>query len=84
MTWQHESSWLKNDSTYKITLALPQGCQIFLGANIENIPNGNKIYQMYRHLQLQDPPKFYPNWDFWFENIPSGNPALPAFALNKR
>jgi hypothetical protein len=19
--------------------------------------------------------KIYPNWDFWFENIPSGNPA---------
>jgi hypothetical protein len=22
------------------------------------------------------PYKMYPNWDFWFENIPSGNPAL--------
>jgi hypothetical protein len=21
------------------------------------------------------PSKIYPNWDFWFENIPSGNPA---------
>jgi hypothetical protein len=20
----------------------------------------------------------YPNWDFWFENKPSGNPALAA------
>jgi hypothetical protein len=20
--------------------------------------------------------KFYPNWDFWFENVPSGNPEL--------
>jgi hypothetical protein len=20
--------------------------------------------------------KIYPNWDVWFENIPSGNPAL--------
>jgi hypothetical protein len=20
--------------------------------------------------------KIYPNWDFWFENIPSGNPVL--------
>jgi hypothetical protein len=26
----------------------------------------------------------YPNWDFWFENIPSGNPArLPALTLAK-
>jgi hypothetical protein len=24
---------------------------------------------------LQDPPKFTQNWDFWFENKPSGNPA---------
>jgi hypothetical protein len=21
------------------------------------------------------PSKIYPNWNFWFENIPSGNPA---------
>jgi hypothetical protein len=21
------------------------------------------------------PYKIYPNWDFWFENVPSGNPA---------
>jgi hypothetical protein len=20
--------------------------------------------------------KFFSNWDFWFENIPSGNPAM--------
>jgi hypothetical protein len=25
---------------------------------------------------LQDPSKIYPNLDFWFENKPSGNPAL--------
>jgi hypothetical protein len=39
-----------------------------------NIPNGHKIYQ---HLPLQDPQK----WDFWFENIPSGNPDLKASVL---
>jgi hypothetical protein len=22
------------------------------------------------------PSKIYPNWDFWFENKPSGNPGL--------
>jgi hypothetical protein len=37
----------------------------------QNIPNGHKIYQL---LPLQDPPKCYPNWNFRFENIPSGNP----------
>jgi hypothetical protein len=24
------------------------------------------------------PFKIYPNWDFWFENIPSGNPDAGA------
>jgi hypothetical protein len=24
---------------------------------------------------LQDPPKFTQNWEFWFENKPSGNPV---------
>jgi hypothetical protein len=24
---------------------------------------------------LTRPSNIYPNWDFWFENIPSGNPA---------
>jgi hypothetical protein len=53
---------------------------------IKNIPNGQNIYQMvlkrpkghkiYRHFPLLDPPKLHnPNLDFWFENIPSGNPA---------
>jgi hypothetical protein len=23
-------------------------------------------------------PKMYSNWDFWFENIPSGNPDCQA------
>jgi hypothetical protein len=37
-----------------------------------NISNGRKIYQ-YCLCNLR-PSKIYPNWDFWFENIPSGNP----------
>jgi hypothetical protein len=49
------------------------------------LPNGHKIYQndrkifqmaikytsIFRSKVLQ----IYPNWDFWFENKPSGNPA---------
>jgi hypothetical protein len=32
--------------------------------------------------------KIYPNWDFWFENIPSGNPGAEEnfekrFCLNE-
>jgi hypothetical protein len=26
-------------------------------------------------FSISRPSKIYPNWDFWFENIPSGNPA---------
>jgi hypothetical protein len=49
------------------------------------VPNGHKISQMavkyskwpqnistFSNLR---PSKRYPNWDFWFENKPSGNPA---------
>jgi hypothetical protein len=41
----------------------------------QNIPNGHKIYIIAR------PSKIYPNWDFWFENMPSGNPALESLHL---
>jgi hypothetical protein len=27
------------------------------------------------------PSKIYPNWSFWFENIPSGNPEAFGFRL---
>jgi hypothetical protein len=26
-------------------------------------------------FSIPKPFKIYPNWDFWFENKPSGNPA---------
>jgi hypothetical protein len=32
-------------------------------------------------LSNPSPSKIYPNWDFWFENKPSGNPGL--FRLKK-
>jgi hypothetical protein len=34
---------------------------------LSNIPNGRKIYQ---HFPF--------HWDFWFENIPFGNPDLES------
>jgi hypothetical protein len=41
----------------------------------KNIPNYHKIYQMStKHTKIL-PSKIYPNLDFWFENIPSGNPG---------
>jgi hypothetical protein len=50
-----------------------QGCHGATYQNGKNIPNYHKIYQ---HLPLKEPQKIYPNFDFWFENIPSGNPAF--------
>jgi hypothetical protein len=42
-----------------------------------------RMYQMaviyskwHTNLSIPKPCKMYPNWDFWFENIPSGNPAV--------
>jgi hypothetical protein len=31
-------------------------------------------YDIFHYKDLQK----YPNWDFWFENKPSGNPAQDA------
>jgi hypothetical protein len=67
-----------------------QGCQIFLATTYQNgeklyqltikFTKCPKIYQMavhkiYQRLPLQRPSKIDPNLDFWFENIPSGNPV---------
>jgi hypothetical protein len=31
---------------------------------------------IYQHLPFKGPPKFPQIWNFWYENKPSGNPAL--------
>jgi hypothetical protein len=48
------------------------------------LPNGHEIYQMaviyskwpwnMSTVSIPRATKIYPKWDFWFENIPSGNP----------
>jgi hypothetical protein len=43
------------------------------------IPNGHKMYQHFP-LYLR-PSKIYPDWDFWFEKIPSGNPGPNTFYI---
>jgi hypothetical protein len=50
-----------------------------------NLSNGHKLYQIaINHTKwpfnmltsfIARPSKLYPNRDFWFENMPSGNPA---------
>jgi hypothetical protein len=46
------------------------------------IPNYYKLYQMavkylknIKTFSIPRPSKMYPNWDFWSENKPSGNPG---------
>jgi hypothetical protein len=42
----------------------------------QNLPIGRKIYQMaIKYTNIKRPCKIYPKWDFWFENIQSGNPG---------
>jgi hypothetical protein len=36
----------------------------------KNIPN----------FSIPRPSKIYPNWDFWFESKPSGNPAFSGMS----
>jgi hypothetical protein len=46
---------------------------------IKFYPNDHKIYQMDKYIPtfpMPLPSKKYPNMDFWYENIPSGNPAI--------
>jgi hypothetical protein len=47
-------------------------------------PNIHKIFQMalkYINIFQSEAHQIFPNWDFWFENEPSGNPGVhPTFA----
>jgi hypothetical protein len=59
----------------------------------KNIPIGHKIYQLaikYTNWpyntptsSIAKPSKIYLNGDFWFETLPSGNPALTSFMQNR-
>jgi hypothetical protein len=64
-----------------------QGCQIFLDTMYQNRVKPTKNHQMSiknakLSLKIQighkiynpKPSKIYPNWVFWFENMPSGIP----------
>jgi hypothetical protein len=41
------------------------------------MPNDRKIFQLTFFLPRRS--KIYPNWDFWYENILSGNPGRWRF-----
>jgi hypothetical protein len=43
----------------------------------KDISNGRKIDQLVKNIpifSIARLSKIYPNWEFWFENKPSGNP----------
>jgi hypothetical protein len=65
----------------------PQGCQISIG---ETYQNGTKAIKQTKWLLniptsfVARPSKIYPNLEFWFENMPSGNPEPPVESVQKR
>jgi hypothetical protein len=81
-------SWYNLPSREKYTKwhqNIPNGHKIYQIATKytkwpQHIPNGQLIYQ---HLPLKDTNyKIYPNWDFWLESIPSGNPDSVCASKN--
>jgi hypothetical protein len=68
-------SWYNIPKTGKINQIVIQFTKLQ-----QNISNGNKIDEMFikyicRHFPIARPSKIDPVWDFWSENMPSGNPA---------
>jgi hypothetical protein len=69
-----------------------QGCQIFPCTiyqnrkehvkSPQNMPNRRKCTKLPQNTPniptffIPRLSKIYPNWDFWYENVPSGNPAV--------
>jgi hypothetical protein len=74
----------KREKIYQMTAKHPKRLQN-IPNGLKNIPKHYKTYQMDQKINkwshnLPISPvarlsKNYPNWEFWFENKPSGNPA---------
>jgi hypothetical protein len=70
---------LKPEKCTKRTQNVPNG-------HIHNIPNVCQIFQMAIKLSTftnPGPSKIYPNWYFWFEKKPSGNPDAVSALLRR-
>jgi hypothetical protein len=71
---------------------MAQDCQIFLGTTYQNGKIINQITYKIYHMSVKytqkplhiptssiaSPSKIYPNYDFWLENMPSGNPGMAS------
>jgi hypothetical protein len=69
----------KREKIYQVTIKYTKWSQ--------NIPSGRKIDQIaikYTNIFLATPSKIYPNWDFWLENMPPGNPAAKYNTQHRR
>jgi hypothetical protein len=66
----------KRGKIYQIATKLPHGHKMYQAAVIYSKWPKNKP-----NFSIPRPSKIYPNWDFWFENIPSGNPVLHKYFL---
>jgi hypothetical protein len=66
----------------KTLINIPNNHKVYLW--LQNISNGLKIDQMilkYTNIfHRKPPPKIYPSLDFWFEDMPSGNPGVSVTA----
>jgi hypothetical protein len=52
----------------------------------QNIPKGSKTFRMtIKHTSILKPrpSKKYPKWNFWYQNVPSGNPAASESCLKR-
>jgi hypothetical protein len=68
--------YLKLQSIDSCRIGPTQGCQIFLGTTYQN-EKRDQIFLM-RNIatsSIANHTKINPNWDFCFENLPSGNPG---------
>jgi hypothetical protein len=66
---------------------LPDFFAIQISKRVEKIPNGRKIFQMavkYTNIANSKALQNYPYWNFWYDNIQSGNPALDQAARANR
>jgi hypothetical protein len=61
----------KRGKIYQTTKKLPN----FHYVKMQNCPKKFKWPYNMQTFSIPRPPKIYPNWDFWFEKIPSGNPG---------
>jgi hypothetical protein len=86
--WGAEVEILLNQATYRVArfFSIKYTKTGKINQLITKLPNGRNMYvpngyKIYQH-SIPCGSKIYPNCEFWFENMPSGNPGhLHAFCI---